>query len=434
MDTDHQGGLRLLPAGQRQALQHRWPRAAAAPVLPAQHRARARQLGPQPGARLRGAAVPGRAHGRDPAAAPGHHGRGESERGLRQHCGYSKVIAVRFDDMDPGVNFAAVAWDRELLLARVRQAGAADLREPVAGRPPDTRSGSARPSPVTPARSAAERWVCLDVGETLIDETRIWSTWADVLGIPRMTFMAAFGAVVARGQEHHDVFALLGIPDWRSRLPDVQRRYGGFQAVDLYPDALPAIAALRDAGIGSSVIGNQPAERTAELRALGVDAGRHGHERRDGRREARRPRSSSRALELMGDPDPGDGGLRRRSAGQRRAAIGRGRDARRLAATWSMGCHRDRGRRGHARGPLADGARIRLTELVPTASDAVWRSRRSRRLCQPCPALRRYPSTQPVPTGAVHRPRDGRGRMGGRRPRPGPCRPSPPTPRPRSWR
>jgi len=31
-------------------------------------------------------------------------------------CGYSKVIAVRFDDMDPDVNFAAVAWDRELLL------------------------------------------------------------------------------------------------------------------------------------------------------------------------------------------------------------------------------------------------------------------------------------------------------------------------------
>lgn len=32
-------------------------------------------------------------------------------------CGYSKVIAARFDDMDPGVNFAALAWDRELLLA-----------------------------------------------------------------------------------------------------------------------------------------------------------------------------------------------------------------------------------------------------------------------------------------------------------------------------
>lgn len=31
-------------------------------------------------------------------------------------CGYSKVIAARFDDMTPGIDFAAVAWDRELLL------------------------------------------------------------------------------------------------------------------------------------------------------------------------------------------------------------------------------------------------------------------------------------------------------------------------------
>lgn len=32
------------------------------------------------------------------------------------NCGANKVIAVRFDDMDPGVDFAAVAWDRVLLL------------------------------------------------------------------------------------------------------------------------------------------------------------------------------------------------------------------------------------------------------------------------------------------------------------------------------
>ena len=30
-------------------------------------------------------------------------------------CGYSKVIAARFDQMDPNVNFAALAWDRALL-------------------------------------------------------------------------------------------------------------------------------------------------------------------------------------------------------------------------------------------------------------------------------------------------------------------------------
>ena len=35
------------------------------------------------------------------------------EDGVR---GVTQVIAVRFDDMDPDVNFAAVAWDRELLL------------------------------------------------------------------------------------------------------------------------------------------------------------------------------------------------------------------------------------------------------------------------------------------------------------------------------
>jgi len=32
------------------------------------------------------------------------------------NCGDNKVVVVRFDDMDPSVNFAAVAWDRELLL------------------------------------------------------------------------------------------------------------------------------------------------------------------------------------------------------------------------------------------------------------------------------------------------------------------------------
>ncbi|MGH8934512.1 MAG: hypothetical protein ACRDZO_28750 [Egibacteraceae bacterium] len=36
-------------------------------------------------------------------------------------------------------------------------------------------------------------WVCLDVGECLIDETRVWNTWARVLGIPAFTLSAVFG-------------------------------------------------------------------------------------------------------------------------------------------------------------------------------------------------------------------------------------------------
>jgi HAD superfamily hydrolase (TIGR01549 family) len=116
------------------------------------------------------------------------------------------------------------------------------------------------------------RWVCLDVGETLIEETRVWTTWADELGVPRMTFLSAFGAIVERGLEYHHVFEYLGVPDWRERSAAVERLTGGFQAADLYPDALASLAGLRAAGYRVAVMGNQPARRTHELRALGVPA------------------------------------------------------------------------------------------------------------------------------------------------------------------
>ena len=128
------------------------------------------------------------------------------------------------------------------------------------------------PGPDAGAAALRRRWVCLDVGETLIDETRVWSEWADVLGVPRLTFMAAFGAAIDRGGQHQDVFALLGQYDWRDLLPTVAARYGAFRVEDLYPDALPAVADLRALGYRIAVVANQPASRSAELRALGLDA------------------------------------------------------------------------------------------------------------------------------------------------------------------
>jgi HAD superfamily hydrolase (TIGR01549 family) len=150
-----------------------------------------------------------------------------------------------------------------------------------------------------------ERWVCLDVGETLIDETRIWSLWADVLGIPRLTFMAALGAIIARGGEHRDVFTEFGIPEaeWGAILPDVERRYGGFQAEDLYPDALPTIAVLTEAGYRLAVLANQPASRSGELRALGIAPGVLAMSDELGLVKPD-PAFFARALELMGDPPP----------------------------------------------------------------------------------------------------------------------------------
>ncbi len=149
----------------------------------------------------------------------------------------------------------------------------------------------------------SDRWVCLDVGEVLIDETRLWSTWADVLGIPRFTFLATLGGAIARGGDHREAFGLLGCDDWAERQPAVQDAYGGFRAEDLYADALPAIAALRAAGIGVAVIGNQPERRHAELLALGLEvdvlamSDALGVQKPD-------PAFFARVLELLGGPPP----------------------------------------------------------------------------------------------------------------------------------
>ena len=145
--------------------------------------------------------------------------------------------------------------------------------------------------------------MCLDVGETLIDETRIWSLWADVLGVPRLTLHAALGAVIARGGDHRDVFPIFGADEWRDRIPEVEAAYGGFCADDLYPDALPALAALRGAGYRLAVLANQPVVRAAELRAIGIDAEVIVM---SDEMELAKPDLAffARALELLGGPDP----------------------------------------------------------------------------------------------------------------------------------
>ena len=147
------------------------------------------------------------------------------------------------------------------------------------------------------------RWVILDVGETIIDETRVWSLWADMLGIPRLTFMAAFGATLAFGGQQRDVFDHFGLTDWRARWPEHEATYGGFQADDLYPDALPAIATLRAQGYRVAVIGNQPEQRTEQLRALGIDAEVIAMSAEMGVAKPA-PEFFERALELVGSPPP----------------------------------------------------------------------------------------------------------------------------------
>ncbi len=69
-------------------------------------------------------------------------------------------------------------------------------------------AGVIRGSPRRPPDSpCVVRAVFLDVGETLVDETRDWQAWADHLGVPRMTWSACSAGSRPRRAPPHDLRA-----------------------------------------------------------------------------------------------------------------------------------------------------------------------------------------------------------------------------------
>jgi HAD superfamily hydrolase (TIGR01509 family) len=101
--------------------------------------------------------------------------------------------------------------------------------------------------------------VFFDVGETLVDETRMWSEIADAAGVPRFTFFGVLGGLAARGEPHSRVYELLGLERPES---------SGFRVDDLYPDARPCLAELHAAGYLVGAVGNTGAEVEAALTDL----------------------------------------------------------------------------------------------------------------------------------------------------------------------
>lgn len=115
------------------------------------------------------------------------------------------------------------------------------------------------------------RAVVFDVGECRVDETRAYGTWADWLGVPRHTFAAMFGAVIAQGKDYRETFqvfrpgfdlteerekrAVAGKPEW-------------FGEDDLYADVRPTLSALREAGLWVGIAGNQTVRVGGLLRGL----------------------------------------------------------------------------------------------------------------------------------------------------------------------
>jgi HAD superfamily hydrolase (TIGR01549 family) len=119
----------------------------------------------------------------------------------------------------------------------------------------------------------AIRTVFFDVGETLVDETGLWGSWADWLGIPRFTFFAVLGGVIARGEHHRRVFDILR-PEMdveQERVAMLDDRAGSVvDLADFYPDAVPCLQALRAAGYQIGLAGNQPADAEEGLRVLAL--------------------------------------------------------------------------------------------------------------------------------------------------------------------
>ena len=152
------------------------------------------------------------------------------------------------------------------------------------------------------------RWVVLDVGETLVDETRVFRTWADIFGLPEFTLMAVLGGSISNADNADDwrrFFELIDHPDWQDSRPDFEDRYGALRADDLYPDALRAIEGLKGRGYRVAVTANQPARRHAELQALGVRVDAMGMSDAMGVAKPD-PAFFARTLELIGSPPPGE--------------------------------------------------------------------------------------------------------------------------------
>ncbi|MEU1982331.1 HAD family hydrolase [Nocardia sp. NPDC019395] len=119
------------------------------------------------------------------------------------------------------------------------------------------------------------RAVVFDVGETLVDETREYGTWADWLGVPRHTFVSVLGAVIAEGRDYRETFQVFkpGFDLEHERRKRIEVGAGeSFGEPDLYPDVRSALSGLRAMGVLVGVAGNQTARAGKILRSLDLPA------------------------------------------------------------------------------------------------------------------------------------------------------------------
>ena len=185
--------------------------------------------------------------------------------------------------------------------------------------------------------------VVFDVGETLVDETGMWTHVAAAAGLTPFTLMAGLGATAALGRDHADVWELLG----------VDRPAGEWNLAGWYDDALPCVERLRQAGYAVFAAGNVPASTEALLRPHFDDVASAA------RWDAWKPDPAffARVAVLAGAPP------------ERIAYVGDrvDNDVAPALAAGMVAVHVRRGPWGHLQTPPAEAIRIRSLDELPAA-------------------------------------------------------------------
>ncbi|WP_230462001.1 HAD family hydrolase [Gordonia sp. 135] len=108
------------------------------------------------------------------------------------------------------------------------------------------------------------RATVFDVGETLVDESRMWAERARAAGITPFALMGVIGALIERGEDHRLAWDILSV--------DAPTATPAISADDLYPDALDCLRTAKAAGLIVGIAGNQPSGTAEQLLALDFTA------------------------------------------------------------------------------------------------------------------------------------------------------------------
>ena len=105
--------------------------------------------------------------------------------------------------------------------------------------------------------------VVFDQGETLINETRFWSSVAAYAGVSDFTLFGVLGGLIERRENHRSVFSIM-------QIESVDPGIIGYQVEqrDLYPDVIRTLTRLKHDGYILATAGNQSANVEGEMAGL----------------------------------------------------------------------------------------------------------------------------------------------------------------------